>query len=339
MADPRGTINFTVRLSISPYHRYMPEAHTIAARLEPQPLPENIRSVQPGGGFGYRVELAWGSLRRWYLKTFRRRYVQRMAALRIGSCDGCPHEILDPRDLKYCCNVCSCRWAEADDTFAWRKKIPFARWGMAELQIMGWPLLALAVFAGWFHWYLAIVPAVLLVFVVYFFRDPPRQIPSEPGCLVSPADGTVSEVAQIDYDLFLEGPAVRVSIFLSILNVHVNRSPAKSRVMSLKYAPGQFLNAMKAESALHNENMWIALEEKEYPYRRLVVRQVAGLIARRIVCALAPGEMIERGERFGMIKFGSRTELIMPADPDLVVLVRKGDKVKGGSTVLARYPK
>lgn len=317
----------------------MSEVPTLATQLEVQPLPDNIRSAQPGGGFGYRVELAWGRVRRWYLKTFRAGYVSRMAALRTGSCDGAPHEILDPRDLKYCCNVCSCRWAESDDPFAWRKRIPFARWGFAELQLMGWPLFALTITAAWFYWPLAIVPAVLLGFVVYFFRDPVRQIPTEPGCLVSPADGTVSEVAQVEYDPFLEGPAIRISIFLSILNVHVNRAPAKARVVALRYSPGQFLNAMKAESALHNENMWIALEEKEYPYRRLVVRQVAGLIARRIVCALAPGEIVERGERFGMIKFGSRTELIMPAEADLVVLAKKGDKVKGGSTVLARYPR
>ncbi len=109
------------------------------------------------------------------------------------------------------------------------------------------------------------------------------------------------------------GPAVRIGIFLSIFNVHLNRSPLAARVIALRYSPGEFLNALRPESALRNENMWIALEEDAPPYRRLVVRQISGAIARRIVCDLRPGEVIARGHVFGMIKLGSRTELILPA--------------------------
>jgi len=104
-----------------------------------------VRSVQPGGGVCYQIELCWGVWRRWLLKRLRPGYVQRMAQLRRGESTGAPHEILDPRDLKFCRNLCSCDWDPRDDPFAWRDRIPFARWGLAELQIMGWPLLVLTV--------------------------------------------------------------------------------------------------------------------------------------------------------------------------------------------------
>jgi phosphatidylserine decarboxylase len=307
------------------------------ARLIAEPLPENLSSVQPGGGFCYRVELAWGRWRRWYLRTFRSGYVRRMAELREGSTTGAPHEILDPRDLKYCRNQCECSWRERDDPFRWRGRLPFARWGLAELQLMGYPLAALAAVGAWVHWSLAIVPAVLLLFVLYFFRDPPRRVPQEPGLLVSPADGTVAEVTRLDHDEFIGGPAVRIGIFLSIFNVHINRAPANARVIRLRYQPGLFLNALNPECTIKNENLWMGLEEEFPPHRRLAVRQIAGLIARRIVCDLRSGQRVARGEKFGMIKLGSRTELVCPDEESLQVLAQIGQKVKGGSTVLARY--
>ena len=103
------------------------------ARLTPEPLPANLRSVQPGGGFCYRIELAWGSWRRWYLR-FRPGYVRRMAESRHGSDTGAPHDVLDPRDLKYCRNQCDCDWESSQDRFAWRDRLPFARWGLAEIS-------------------------------------------------------------------------------------------------------------------------------------------------------------------------------------------------------------
>jgi phosphatidylserine decarboxylase len=306
-------------------------------RLQPLGVPDNLTSVQPGGGVCYRVELAWGRLWRWYLRTFRAGYVRRMADLRRGSTAGAPHEILDPRDLKFCRNRCECDWDAADDPFRWRERLPFARWGLAELQLMGYPLAALTAIGAWFHWAWAIVPAVLLAFVLYFFRDPPRRIPTEPGLLVSPADGTVSDVTHLAHDEFIGGPAVRIGIFLSIFNVHINRAPADARVIGLRYHPGAFMNALNPESSIRNENLWIALEENTQPYRRIVVRQIAGLLARRIVCNLRSGERVARGQQFGMIKLGSRTELIVADEPALRVLVQPRQKVKGGSSVLARY--
>jgi phosphatidylserine decarboxylase len=315
----------------------MSKIESSPVRIQPEPLPDNLRSVQPGGGVCYRLELAWGRMRRWRLRTFRRKYVERMARLRRGTADGAPHEILDPRDLKYCRNQCDCDWDKVDDPFTWRERVPFARWGLAELQIMGYPLVALAVAVGWLHPLLAIGPLVLLALVLYFFRDPPRRVPAEPGLLVSPADGTVVEVTRLEHEEFVGGPAVRIGIFLSIFNVHVNRAPAESRVIRLRYQPGEFLNALNPASAIRNENLSIALEEASPPHRRLVVRQIAGLLARRIVCNLRSGERVARGYKFGMIKLGSRTELILPDEVGLHVVVRVDQKVKAGSSVLARY--
>ncbi len=302
-----------------------------------EPLPDNIRGVQPGGGFCYSVELAWGRGRRWFLRRFRPAYVRRMAELRQGDTTGAPHEILDPRDLKYCRNLVECDWRPEDDPFRWRDRLPFARWGLAELQIMGWPLLAAAAGLGWYWWPLGIVPGVLFLFVLSFFRHPRREIPTGPGLVVAPADGTIAEITRLDHDPFIGGPATRIGIFLSIFNVHLNRAPARARVLKLHYSPGDFLNAMNPESAIRNENLWIGLEQEGGARRRMIVRQIAGLIARRIVCQLRPGEVIERGAPFGMIKLGSRTELILPTTDDLEVLVRTGQKVQGGQTAFARY--
>jgi phosphatidylserine decarboxylase len=155
--------------------------------------------------------------------------------------------------------------------------------------------------------------------------------------LISPADGTIAEVVDLEHDEFIGGPAVRIGIFLSIFNVHINRSPTSARVIQMRYSPGLFLNAMRPDSALRNENLWIGLEEEAAPHRRIIVRQIAGLFARRIVCNLRPGEVIERGHKFGMIKLGSRTELILPREEGLQVEVRTGEKVKAGSSVMARY--
>lgn len=316
----------------------MSEIQSTTAEVQPRAMPDNVTSIQPGGGICCHIERAWGRLRRWYLPRFRAAYVRRMAACRLGSDRGAGHEILDPRDLKYCRNQCTAQWQREDDPFRWRQRLPFARWGLAELLLMGglWLAVTIAVAASpW--WMITPLPAALLGLVVYFFRDPPRTVPTEPGLIVSPADGTIAEVTEIDDDPFVTGPAVRIGIFLSIFNVHLNRSPVYCRVIGLQYNRGKYLNALKPESALENENMRIELQQPAPTYRRMAVRQIAGAIARRIVCDLRPGEMIDRGERFGMIKLGSRTELILPREEGLEIMVRKGQKMKAGSTVIARY--
>ena len=303
-----------------------------------EPLPANIGGVQPGGGFCLAVELAWGHVRRRLLKTLFPGYVRRMAEQRRGTAEGAPHEVLDPRDLKFCSNLCTALWPAEHDRFAWRGRLGIARWGWAEVWIMGLPLLALVVaLLPTRGWPVGCVAAVVLAWLVSFFRDPPRRVPTEPGLWVSPADGRIAEVVKLEHHDFVGGPAVRIGIFLSIFNVHLNRSPAAARVVRLRYHPGKFLNALNPESAILNENMVIGLEETAAPHRRAIVRQIAGLFARKIVCDLAPGRELGRGEKFGMIKLGSRTELIVPDEPGLEIRAKVGDVVKAGSTVLLRY--
>ena len=186
-----------------------------------------------------------------------------------------------------------------------------------------------AAFWGWF----CVLPIVLTVFVFCFFRDPERKVPDGPRLLVAPADGRVTEIAEVDEES-LGGRAQRVSIFLSVFDVHVNRAPCSGRVESVEYRRGTFVNAMKAESARVNERSEVVLESDEVPGLRVLVRQVAGLIARRIVCDAAPGWEFARGERFGMIKFGSRTDVCVPAGRLTDIRVKVGDHVSGGKTVI-----
>jgi phosphatidylserine decarboxylase len=311
-----------------------------------------IRSIQPGGGVVMRLELAWGRVRRAYLRTLRRGYVRRMAASRQGDPDEnrCPHDVLDPRDLKYFRNQPGFHWRSEDDPFTWRDRLPFARAGLAELLVfsvlffgpaiaLAWWLLAADV-GGTGHvvgWVGAATLAVLGGLVVWFFRDPERRIPGQPGQIVSPADGVISTIEEIDHDEFIGGPAVLVGIFLSIFNCHMNRAPQAARVIGLRYRPGKFLNALRPESARENEQVAIRLQGTDAPHRRFVVRQITGAIARRIVCWLKPGDVLTRGERVGMIKLGSRTEIVLPREPGLAIRVRLGEKVKAGATVLAEY--
>jgi phosphatidylserine decarboxylase len=307
--------------------------------------------VQPGGGVVCRLELAWGAVRRKWLKTARRGYVQRMAATRQGDCNRCPHEVLDPRDLKFHRNQGGYYWQAADDPFRWRDRIPFARAGLAELLVFS--LLTFgpaAALAAWLAaddsflgpvrlvgWLAVAALTVVGLLIVWFFRDPPRRVPAETDLVVSPADGKVVAIDELDHDEFLGGPAVRIGIFLSIFNVHINRAPVAARVVGLRYQPGKCLNALRPESARENEQLSVRLQEAEYPYRRFVVRQITGAIARRIVCWLKPGDVVGRGEKFGMIKLGSRTELVLPREDGLRVRARLGQAVKAGVSVLAGY--
>jgi phosphatidylserine decarboxylase len=311
---------------------------TACNRLETEPLDGNITSVQPGGGTCMQLELFWGKLRRWYLRTFRRGYVERMKQLRQVEPIGCPHDVLDPRDLKFFRNITGDCWDAADDPFRWRSALPFARAGLTELFLMSGVPLFLAIVAGLSYWPLAIPLLGLAFFFVWFFRDPIRSIPAGPGMVVSPADGRVVALDRIEHDPYVGGPVVVVGIFLSVFNVHINRAPAKSRVIGLTYQPGKFLNALRPISARENERMILRLESDEKPYRRYIVRQIAGALARRIVCQARPGDQLARGERFGMIKLGSRTELVLPAEhQSLVIKVTPGQKVKAGSSILAVY--
>ena len=318
----------------------MQETSVVDERATVVPLPDNVTSVQPGSGVCYRMELAWGRWRRWYLKTFRAGYVKRMAELRIGDEEGSPHEILDPRDVKYVRNLCTADWPAEADPFRSREKIPLARWGLAETLIMGLPAAILTVLPGLLapaYWWIGLPPLVFLLWLIYFFRDPSRRVPTDRGLLIAPADGKIVDISKLDHHDFVGGPAVRIGVFLSIFNVHINRAPSNCRVIELRYHPGKFLNTLNPESAIKNENMWIGLEETDAPYRRMVVRQIAGLIAKRIVCSLRPGEEMTVGHKFGMIKLGSRTEMIIPDGDNLKIVCQEGQKIRAGIDILVRY--
>lgn len=309
-----------------------------------------LTSIQPGGGAVMQLELLWGRWRRWWLKTFRRGYVTRMSELRRGDGSFCPHEVLDPRDVKFYCNQGERLWDPSDDPFAGRDRLPFARIGLAELLLGSLATFGpAALLAGWtFHAQLEGVPAYVLwtlvsafvvigLLVVWFFRDPERKVPEGAGLIVSPADGVIASIDEREGDEFVEGPVVVVGIFLSIFNVHLNRMPVAGRVIGLKYTQGKFLNALRPASARENEQLAARIEANAAPYRRLIVRQIAGAIARRIVCWVKPGDELDRGERFGMIKFGSRTELVLPREKGLEIKVKIGQKVHAGASVLAEY--
>ncbi len=199
----------------------------LAASIEP--LPPEIKSIQPGGGVCMRIELAWGHWRRWYLKTFRRRYLADMLAKREGTHNACPHEVLDPRDLKFYRNQGGYSWSAANDPFAWRDRLPFARAGLAELMILSGATMAVTVALAIVYQPLAIGPGLVGLCIVWFFRNPRRIVPSEPGAVVSPADGHIACIEDVD-DEFIGEPAVLVGIFLSIFDVHINRSSMDATV-------------------------------------------------------------------------------------------------------------
>jgi phosphatidylserine decarboxylase len=185
----------------------------------------------------------------------------------------------------------------------------------------------------WFgtHWILlTAVPVLLAAFFLWFFRDPEREIPTGEGLVVSPGDGLVQEAEWIETTA---GNRLRVSIFLSVVDVHVNRIPIDGTVTLVDYREGQFVNAMAPESAVLNEQTLITIEGEG---QSVSFKQIAGLLARRIVCDLVEGQQVKRGARMGMIKFGSRVDVLMPAEARLYVKV--GDRVKGGTSVIAKLP-
>ena len=210
-----------------------------------------------------------------------------------------------------------------------------------------------------------IILVLLLIWSLAFFRDPNRDCPSDENLLLSPADGKVTEIDTVEGNNYLGSPALKIGIFLSIFNVHINRAPCGVKVQKIIYKKGQYKNAMNPESGRVNESNELQLTRTNTPTDKLIVRQISGAIARRIVCRTSQGKELAAGEKFGMIKFGSRTELYVPVSSDLPdektsgeagvesrtkkdivrkeydikCLVKPGDKVKAGLTPLVRYEK
>src|ERR1700676_5109932 len=200
-----------------------------------------------------------------------------------------------------------------------------------EGYYFGLPLLVLGGGAFFAQWTIAaIVLVCLALFVFSFFRDPERVIPSEAGMIVSPGDGRVVVVTDEEN---AGRPGKRVSIFLAVWNVHVNRSPAAGTVTNMEYRPGKFLAAMRERASVENEQNVFTLSTEA---GEMVFKQIAGLIARRVVSWKKQGEKVARGERIGLVRFGSRVDVWVPKEAE--ILVKLGENVKGGSSVLARWP-
>ena len=177
-------------------------------------------------------------------------------------------------------------------------------------------------------WYVAVLLLVVALFMAYFFRDPKRVPPSDPDVVVSPADGRVTRIESSGQGSEL--PIV-ISIFLSPLDVHINRSPIPGKIVDVLYSPGKFLMATNEKASLVNEQNALTIQGEKIT---VVCKQIAGILARRIVCWKAPGDSLGLGERFGMIKFSSRTDVLLPAN--VKVMVKEGERVRGGITVIGR---
>jgi len=186
------------------------------------------------------------------------------------------------------------------------------------------PVLLAAAAAVLGFWYVAAILFLVALFMAFFFRDPKREPPSDPDVVVSPADGKVTRVDAAE-------AGTVVSIFLSPLDVHINRSPIPGKIVNVLYSPGKFLMATNEKASLVNEQNALTIEGEKIT---VVCKQIAGILARRIVCWKAEGDNLGLGERFGMIKFSSRTDLLLPAN--VRVTVKEGDRVRGGTTVIGR---
>ncbi len=180
---------------------------------------------------------------------------------------------------------------------------------------------------------LLLVPVLLLwALLVLFFRDPERSIPPGDDTILSPADGRIVSIERVDEPLFIQGPSIRISTFMSLWDVHINRSPTSGEIRLVRHVPGKFLQAFRPEASDVNEHNLLGIQRGDH---RILVKQIAGILARRCVSYVNSGESLERGERFGLIRFSSRVDLFLP--PYVQLLVQVGDAVKGGSSVLANW--
>lgn len=209
-----------------------------------------------------------------------------------------------------------------------------ALYGCRELVLIGLALGAIACVLWLIHPLAALAPVPLFLFTLYFFRDPYRRIPAGEENAVSPADGRVLEVTRLDRAPYLDEPCYRISIFLSVFDVHVNRSPVDGIVREVNYRRGHFQHAAREEASTLNECNEVVLDSPRFRMR-VLLRQIAGAAARRIVFTPRRGDEIRRGQKIGMIKLGSRTELFIPASAVREIRVRADDRVKGGRSVVA----
>lgn len=219
--------------------------------------------------------------------------------------------------------------------YGWPQVVVFPAVALVAMVI--WPLAGSAFLPSWATYSIEAALAVVLICGLMFFRDPHRPVPADRNLLLAPADGKITDIETVYEDSFTGGDALRIGIFLSIFDVHINRAPCNVKVERISYKKGKYKNAMNPESGRVNESNDLVLVRTDSPKEPLIVRQISGAIARRIVCQASKGQQLAGGEKFGMIKLGSRTELYVPIREDVRCLVKIGDKVKAGLSPVVRY--
>jgi phosphatidylserine decarboxylase len=221
------------------------------------------------------------------------------------------------------------------NNYSWPEKpgltaFPIARPGIPFIVAAALTTFVLAI--GGFS-FLSFICLALTLFICFFFRDPDRVIQDTIGAISSPADGKIVFADRVEDNPYIQGPSIKVSIFMSVFNVHVNRIPLSGVVSEVRYFPGKFLNASFDKASIHNERNAVIIDsEKGFKYATV---QIAGLIARRIICGIQAGDSAQRGTRFGLICFGSRLDVYLPIDTDIAV--KMGDKVQAGTTIIGYY--
>jgi len=214
-------------------------------------------------------------------------------------------------------------------------RVPLSPHGARELVIGSLLIGGASCLAFWLMPVVVVVPAALWVLLVAFFRDPERQPPEGENLVLAPADGRVTDLETVVEEDFLGGEAVRVGIFMSLFDVHVNRAPVSGKVVFRDHRPGRFHNAMLPAASRENECLLLGVEREDGS--RVLVKQVAGFVARRIVCVPEVGDRVRRGERFGMVKFGSRLEVYVPASSGFRPSARVGERVRAGESVVGEF--
>lgn len=228
-------------------------------------------------------------------------------------------------------------------------RIPLTKYGLPQVVVYPAILVGVFLLIGWAMnkrivqpvpgTIVEIILLIVLGWVLSFFRDPPRTIPQDDSLLLSPADGVVRDIEVVDGVPGFEGKTLRIGIFLSIFNVHINRVPCAVRIDSIEYKPGEFRDARDPQATTLNESNDVTMTRLADPKDRLLVRQVSGAVARRIVCVAQVGQEYSAGQQYGMIKFGSRTELYVSLRDLMQTVVSVGQAVRAGETTLVRYAK
>jgi phosphatidylserine decarboxylase len=293
-----------------------------------------VRCVQPGGGLVPSLASWCGRWRRAWLRRWRPDYVAWLHAARTATCADCDHDVIDGRDLLWVQNVCGVRLPAPHLVSPFRDRCGLVRLGRGELLLAAAAGAALAALLAWLWLPLAWLGSAPLLFALWFFRSPPRTPPEEQGLLVAPADGVLDDLRHEAECPFFPGPALRLGIYLSLFDVHVQRIPHHGVVRRSEYRPGRHVPTVRRGVTDGNEQLltWLTIA----PGVDLVVRQVAGPLARRICSVLAAGERVATGQPFGLIKFGSRVELWLPAAFGARLTVAVGQRLVAGETVIAR---